>query len=319
MIKKYVYTLLKLNLIILFIVILINVLTLFSNSNNFLQSEKSFKRYLRFIQRPSSKLCHQTEKKFILAYIFGRVDSFDKRKAIRETWANKQKFPLLKAVFVTALSKTDEINKNLIEENLVYGDVIQGNFIDSYRNLSYKSLLAFKWISKNCNNAQYILKIDDDVVLNTNLLMDFLKNESSYFPTTNFQGLKNTFICRIVETEAPCRHNGCGKMFTTFEEYNKELYGLENYSPFCSGVAFLMTSDLAQRLLLKSNEIKLFWIDDVYVGILGRFANAKFLQLWNWFIEKKEKFKLKTRKDILFVRDADTVAEINSIWSEINP
>ena len=42
---------------------------------------------------------------------------------------------------------------------------------------------------------------------------------------------------------------------------------------------------------IESFEIKLFWIDDVYVGILGRYINADFLQIWNRYIVIKEIYK----------------------------
>ena len=287
-----------------------------SEKNNFNQE---FDEYLKLIIEPKPNICQSTSnQKFIFAYIFTKVSSFEKRNAIRNTWANKTQFPQLKISFIVALSKSQDTNNKLVNENILYGDILQGNFIDAYKNLSYKSLIAWEWITSNCLNAKYILKIDDDVVLNTFALMNFLKDESYYFPFTSFNNLKNAFICRIVPGDKPCMEKSCGKMYTSNDEYNEKLYGLKEYGRFCSGVGFLMTSDLVASLLLKSYEIKLFWIDDVYVGILGRYTNANFLQLWNRFILINEINKLKNKKDIMFIRDVDTIDRINTIWNNIS-
>jgi hypothetical protein len=37
-----------------------------------------------------------------------------------------------------------------------------------------------------------------------------------------------------------------------------------------------MTPDIISKLYLKAFKIKFFWIDDVYVGILGKYINVKF-------------------------------------------
>ena len=59
------------------------------------------------------------------------------------------------------------------------------DYLDSYKNLSYKSLSALFWIDKFCANAQNIVKIDDDVIVNPFILSSYLdlrkqrKKESS--------------------------------------------------------------------------------------------------------------------------------------------
>jgi len=296
------------------------------SSQNIEQSYNlEFKDYLKFNIQPNSlhKCNNISAKKFIFVYVFVRVEHFERRNPIRATWANKILFSFLNVAFVVGLStnQSEEFKRKLNQEQADHADLIQGNFIDSYRNLSYKSLQAWEWIAEKCSNAKYILKIDDDVVLNTFNLMKFLNREKKFvFSLSNFEDLKNTFICRVVPGGKVCREkNFCGKSYVLEEEYNEKLYGLKNkYGKYCHGLAVLMTPDLVSNLLMKAFQIKLFFIDDVYVGIVGRYAAANFIQLWTKYIVMKELGKLTKNSDILFVSDAHSVSDIYLVWNTIN-
>lgn len=62
----------------------------------------------------------------------------------------------------------------LTTESNVNGDMIFDNFTESYLNLTIKTLRMLKWVNRHCGNVRYMVKIDDDVYLNTPLLLNFL-------------------------------------------------------------------------------------------------------------------------------------------------
>lgn len=63
----------------------------------------------------------------------------------------------------------------LNKESYRYNDIIQQNFIDTYHNLTIKSVLALKWITKNCwNKVAFIIKCDDDTFLHMPNLLHYL-------------------------------------------------------------------------------------------------------------------------------------------------
>jgi hypothetical protein len=68
------------------------------------------------------------------------------------------------------------------DENRKYGDIIQGDFIDLYENLTFKSLMSWRWIKYNCMKAQYFLKLDNDVFMNTRVVLDYITNKSVFNP-----------------------------------------------------------------------------------------------------------------------------------------
>ena len=64
------------------------------------------------------------------------------------------------------------VYKEIKEENYLHGDLVQGNFIDSYRNLTHKGVMGLRSVTENCEQAQFIVKIDDDMCVNTFLVIE---------------------------------------------------------------------------------------------------------------------------------------------------
>lgn len=77
----------------------------------------------------------------LFVYIFNKVHSFDKRKTIRKTWANRQLFPNVKFAFILGLSKDESVNVKINKEFEMYKDVIQGTFVVSTFNFKIGHLL----------------------------------------------------------------------------------------------------------------------------------------------------------------------------------
>jgi hypothetical protein len=96
----------------------------------------------------------------IFVYLWTRMDSFDLRQEIRNTWANRTLFPSLNVGFILGSSSDGELNSMIVHENEKHGDIIQGDFMDTYRNLTFKSFVAWRWIRHNCKRAKYYLKMD---------------------------------------------------------------------------------------------------------------------------------------------------------------
>ncbi len=269
-----------------------------------------FRTYLNFKLEPKD-LCKFNNNKFIFIYIFTSVKSFSKRQIIRNTYGNK-KLNLFNFELVFIIGKTlnKTIETRLNKEQLKYNDLIQGNFIDSYRNLSYKSLTAWKWINLNCKNSNYVLKLDDDILLNTYKLKKMLIDNNQ------FKSNSNSFICQVLSQSGPVFYDKTCKTYVTDAEYNSNLYKNINihglYPPYCKGIASLMTPDLISKLFEKALDLKLFWIDDAYVGILGKYINAQHENIPHLYSNNRS-----LANDILFIDGADTIDDMSQIWNLI--
>ena len=51
------------------------------------------------------------------------------------------------------------------EESEGFQDIIQGNFHDSYHNLTYKNVFGLLWVSTFCEQAEFVIKTDDDMYI----------------------------------------------------------------------------------------------------------------------------------------------------------
>ena len=62
-------------------------------------------------------------------------------------------------------NSNDPLQNNLVKENIRYGDILQEPFIDSYNNLTLKTLYILKYfnhaLDKDPEN-KFLLKCDDD-------------------------------------------------------------------------------------------------------------------------------------------------------------
>lgn len=113
-----------------------------------------------------------------------------------------------------------------MEESVEHKDLIIENFIDSYHNLTIKSIMMLKWIKNNCPKAQFIMKIDDDVYLNLPKLISFVKSD---------RVKSNDFLIgKLYTSERPHRDkNSKWLVFKTIYQLKSE--GCKKHHGYCSG------------------------------------------------------------------------------------
>lgn len=76
-----------------------------------------------------------------------------------------------------------------------------------------------------------------------------------------------------------------------------------------------MTNDLTSKLYLKSFERRVFWIDDVYEGLLGsRVANVSY---YNQDFVQSADIVSKKNDSYLFVEVNRTVKNYLAIWKQL--
>jgi len=67
------------------------------------------------------------------------------------------------------------------DESTKYGDVIQEGFLDTYNNLTLKSVMLLKWVRTHCRHALYVMKTDDDMFVNLPRLITFLEEDRAKY------------------------------------------------------------------------------------------------------------------------------------------
>ncbi|KAK6051442.1 hypothetical protein COOONC_11053 [Cooperia oncophora] len=64
-------------------------------------------------------------------------------------------------IFAVGQAKTLSGNDAVNYEASIYGDILQSDFIDAYRNLTLKSIAAFRYVAVTCPNARAVVKLND--------------------------------------------------------------------------------------------------------------------------------------------------------------
>lgn len=245
-----------------------------------------------------------------MIYIHSKAEHSEKRRVIRNTWASRSILERNRAklLFITGKVNDDNLQAFLEAESKHYRDIIQGTFNDTYRNLTYKAITALKWVSTNCENAAFVLKTDDDVMVDINRLIGLLK--SNIKPK---YGIYN-ILAGYTWTNTSVVRQKDNKWYTAYSEYPEEFY-----HTYCAGLAYIMTPDVIKKFYFKSFEIPFFWIDDYFVtGLLANASNVTHLSLNDRYIvshlvdiRKELKNDLNTR--VLFIHSPSTSTSLY-IW-----
>ncbi|XP_043939459.1 beta-1,3-galactosyltransferase 4 [Protopterus annectens] len=200
--------------------------------------------------------CESTDP-FIVNFVISTPTSKHTREVIRRTWASVKrvgKYPVL-TLFALGVPSNPDVLKALEKESKQYKDILLGNFVDTYYNLTLKTLMIMQWYITFCPHASFLLKVDEDVFVNTIAMVGYLaslgKNE-------------NLYMGRIHWHAKPFR-DPKSKYFVSEADYPNDAY-----PTYCSGTAYLLSKDMARKIYVTALETPLFVFEDVYVGICAK-------------------------------------------------
>lgn len=176
------------------------------------------------------------------------------RDAIRQTWGkeNTVQGELVLTLFMLGVSREDDVEK-LKQENLKHHDLIQSDFIDSYLNLTIKTMVIMDWLSTHCPAAAYAMKIDSDMFLNVDNLVIMLKQPG--IPKTNY-------LTGMLMWNRPVVRSKNSKWYVP-----EEMYPESEYPTYTLGMGYVFSNDLPEKFVEISKSIKPFNIEDAYIGM----------------------------------------------------
>ena len=244
-------------------------------------------------------LC-QDPKTYLMIYVHSDPDNVERRRTVRNTWASKEILEKYNAklLFLTGLVKNENTEAALENENELHKDILQGNFTDTYRNLTYKAITGLRWVSDYCSHAVYVLKTDDDIVVDIHRVVRLMR---SYIE--HKWGKKNLLI-GYIWPHMNVERNVNSKWYTSEEEFPKDYF-----LKYCSGSAFIMSTDVAKKFYETSLKTPFFWIDDYYVtGMLAHGSNITATNL-------NDRYILENNADIIGALKADTKTRLVFIHS----
>lgn len=219
------------------------------------------------------------EDVLLLVFVKSFPENTERRNAIRATWGNETYIQNNVGVTVKVLFALGAIGKEktepswnkkikgsfqsrLIQEDKLYGDLIQKNFLDSFHNLTLKLILQFHWMHNSCAHARFFMTADDDVFVHMPNLVRYLQELSSGGVTNFWTGL--------VHVGAPPIRSKESKYYVPYE-----MYQWATYPDYTAGAGYVVSSDVADKIYQATLTLNAsIYIDDVFMGICAKAVNV---------------------------------------------
>ncbi|KAM4023208.1 beta-1,3-galactosyltransferase 2-like isoform 1-T2 [Anomaloglossus baeobatrachus] len=200
----------------------------------------------------------QESRPFIILLIAVQAWQSKARQAIRQTWGKEDVVPGVPTLRLFLLGKeaapSNDAVRALVNESQTYHDIIQQDYMDTYNNLTLKTLMGMNWVAIYCPQIPYVMKTDSDMFVNTEYLINQLLRPDQ-------PSRKSYFTGYVMKDYLPNR-NPESKWYMS-----PELYPDERYPVFCSGTGYVFSGDLAEKILKASASITLLHLEDVFVGV----------------------------------------------------
>uniref|UniRef100_A0A914I4S6 Hexosyltransferase n=1 Tax=Globodera rostochiensis TaxID=31243 RepID=A0A914I4S6_GLORO len=208
---------------------------------------------------------NQTE---LIMLTMSRRNGFENRMGIRQTWMNDS-VPGEVIRFLIADAEDGEANdvqQKLEEEQAKHGDLVfLHGFVDIYAHLHLKMYGGFEWQQSFCANAEWVMKVDDDALVHLRRLAHWTGKKFRPIVAQN----PLVFFGKIFHLPLPIRDPE-SKWYAP-----KEMYPKDMYPDFMQGIVYLTTPATINAILLHTQQIDGFYLDDVvYTGILAELANV---------------------------------------------
>ncbi|CAL1589648.1 unnamed protein product [Knipowitschia caucasica] len=176
------------------------------------------------------------------------------RQIIRDTWGAPAVLSKKRTALFFLLGLGNPEDHALMEESEHHRDIVQSSFIDSYKNLTIKTMVMMEWLDAHCRHAAYAMKIDSDMFFNPSKLLEVLGDSR-----------RVDFLSGLVERAATVHRYRSSKWYVPEEVFPESVY-----PPYVLGLGYVFSMDLPRKLLEASREVKALYIEDVYVGMCMR-------------------------------------------------
>jgi hypothetical protein len=206
-------------------------------------------------------------------------------------------------------SESYSVENRVIEEDEKYNDLIQWKFIDNYYNCTLKAIGLLRWTLFYCKNVKFIMKTDDDILVNPLMFNQFI---------ANITNSKKTIYGTVGKGYEPHR-NYTSKWFISYESYSPSTYPDFMFGPY------IMSSDSIYPIYTEIlNSLPVLAFEDVYItGIIAdklnisRINTKYFVKLeWLGVVPKLISYE-HFKSNILFSHDF-SYSDLISVWNRFH-
>ncbi|KAJ8281178.1 hypothetical protein GJAV_G00064410 [Gymnothorax javanicus] len=221
--------------------------------------DKDNRDFTLLIDQPLKCVEENGEPPYLLIAIKSVAADFHKRQVVRRTWGREGMFPggvQVETVFLLGIPHNKSAlplwDKLLAYESRTFRDILLWDFEDTFFNLTLKETHFLKWVNTTCPQVKFIFKGDADVYVNIDNILEMLREQDAN---------GDLFVGDIIFHARPIRRRNS-------KYYVPEIvYGQGIYPSYAGGGGFVMSGFTARRLHRACQEVEIFPIDDVFLGM----------------------------------------------------
>ncbi|XP_040563570.1 beta-1,3-galactosyltransferase 1 [Lepeophtheirus salmonis] len=211
---------------------------------------------------PSTRILARGEEVDVLGVIHSSPNHFENRDVIRKTWLKdlkKMNGSSFKVVFLLGTKEMDSHSKSLLSSEIdSFGDIVVEDFMDTYNNLTLKSIFMLKFIVRYNLKIKTLFKMDDDSYFNVERFPTIID-----FDSTAIRGFK------YVQTY-PIRY---ATIFTVASKWicPSWMYVDDIYPEYIGGAGYLIPGSEIPKLYKSSFTTLFIHLEDVFLtGIIAK-------------------------------------------------
>lgn len=203
----------------------------------------------------------------LLIIVISKPENYQTRDAIRRTWLSKKIQQIHSSMIIKyffLLDFNDKLTHSIERENDLFQDIIQVDLPEQYTLVTNRVISIFEWSFRFCRTAKFLFKTDDDIFINSILLLKFVS------PLIN-QTMNNSFITSEMKLYGyqhvhphvfrQAKDTVSARYLITYDEYP-----CQNYPTFLSGYGYLISKKARDAILYTVyQDPEPFRISDVYL------------------------------------------------------
>lgn len=219
-----------------------------------------------YLLMPSPLVC-QRAKPYLVTLVTSAPANSKARQAIRDTWGGEVHVRGYRVMTLFMLGQASDpvLTKQLANEAREYADLVQGRFLDSYANLTLKTLSMLAWARRFCPEARFLAKVDDDVMFNPSALLQYINLNWG----AEERELEELYLGRVHLRVEP-DHNPTSKHY-----FSKDAFTGTVFPDYCSGTAYVLSRPTVLKISLAAAAAPLpkpLPPEDVFVGLCAHTA-----------------------------------------------
>ncbi|CAJ0932169.1 unnamed protein product, partial [Mesorhabditis belari] len=208
--------------------------------------------------RLSPSVCTSETQTVIIVH--SSVANFERREVIRKTYGEEKyrKKYGYEVIFVTGRKAENVLfDKWIHEESNQHEDILQGDFIDSYENITIKGLLWLRYVSVSCPWSSFVLHLDDDIIFDVNQI---------FMQLIDFKLDDNSVICLTTTYQSgEIVRDPKARWFVSYTAFSEDTY-----PAYCAGAAYLLLAERLPGIIREITKYEYIPIDDVVITGIAR-------------------------------------------------